>query len=123
MYGNDLKAYTYVCSHCFNPLEKCECDQYPETLIQIDKRMVPVIKELNRKYFRTEGCCEGHVGKFDKMYIFFVKKYKFKVPYPDGFTGNGSYIMADIRGNSENAKKRNKRLLLNKLYDWACELE
>ena len=123
MYGNELKAYSYVCSRCFNPLNKCECEDYPETLIQIDKRMVPIIKNLNKLYYSTEGCCEGHIGRFDKIYIFFTKKYKFKVPYPEGFTGDGSYITADIYGSSENAKKRNKRKLLNLLYEWTCELK
>ena len=123
MYDNGLKEYSYVCSHCFNPLNKCDCEQYPKTLIQIDKRMVPIIKKLNDMFYKTEGCCEGHIGKFDKIYIFFVKKYKFKVPYPERFAGDGSYISADIYGSSENAKKRNKRKLLNNLYDWTCKLE
>ena len=78
MYDNGLKEYSYVCSHCFNPLNKCDCEQYPETLIQIDKRMVPIIKKLNDMFYKTEGCCEGHIGKFDKIYIFFVKNINSK---------------------------------------------
>ena len=123
VYNNDLKTYSYVCPRCFNLLNKCECDQYPEMLIQIDKHMVPIIKKLNDIHYKTEGCCEGHIGKFDKIYIFFVKKYKFKVPLPEGFTGDGSYVSANIYGSSETAKKRNKRKLLNELYDWVCELK
>ena len=72
MYNNELKKYSYVCPRCFNLLNKCECDQYPEMLIQIDKHMVPIIKKLNDIHYKTEGCCEGHIGKFDKIYIFFV---------------------------------------------------
>ena len=65
MYDNNLNVYSYVCSHCFHPLYKSECDQYPENLIQIDKQMVPGIRELNKRFYKTEGCCEGYVGKFD----------------------------------------------------------
>lgn len=43
--------------------------------------------------------------------------------YPKGFTGDGSYITADICGSSKNAKKRNKRKLLNMLYEWTCQLK
>ena len=124
MYGNKLKDYRYVCPLCFNTVEQCECPQYPETLIQLDKRMVPIIRELNRKLYRTTWSCEGHVGHFEKIMIMFQKDYKFKKKsIPKGFEYSGIGISAEITGSSDDAKKRNKRRLLNDLYEWACSLE
>ena len=61
------------------------------------------------------------------MNIIFKKRYNFKLALPNGFTGDGTYIKANIKvnikGSSELSKKINKRKLLNNLYKWACEIE
>lgn len=123
MKKGNLKDYLYVCPNCLNVLKECKCHIYPITLIQIDKNMLPIIRELNKKYFLTEGCCEGHIGANEFIYIIFKKRYNFKLALPNGFTGDGTYIKANIKGSSELSKKINKRKLLNNLYKWACELE
>ena len=123
MHEKNIKNYIYVCPICLGKLEECKCFAFPLTLIQIDKNMLPIIRELNRKFFRTEACCEGHIGSNEFMYIEFVKNYKFKTPLPKGFERIDGYIRANITGRTEQAKKRKKRELLNSLYQWACELE
>lgn len=81
MYNNELKTYKYVCPACINTVDACICEEYPRCLIQIDKNMVPIIKELNYKWYRTNSSCEGHIGKNDQIHISFSKKYKLKKHY------------------------------------------
>ena len=122
MYNSDLKTYKYVCPVCINTVDKCVCQEYPECLVQIDKNMVPIIKELNRKWYRTSGCCEGHIGKHNKMYIFFSGKHKFKNKLSKDFEITPYSIIGTIPGKTENSQKRNKRRMLKELYEWACSL-
>lgn len=121
MHEKILNHFVYVCPRCFNKVKECTCLMYPLTLIQIDKNMLPIIKELNRKYITTEACCEGHLGHNEQMYIQFKKNYKFKSKLPEGIFYENTFLRAKITGKSEQAKKRNKRALLNALYKWACE--
>lgn len=123
MYEKNLKNYVYVCPRCFNKIKECTCDFFPDSLVQLDRNIWPIIKVLNEKWYFTENCCEGHIGANEMMYILFRKTYKIKTPPPKGFEGNGSGLRAKITGSSDQAKKRNKRRLLNSLYEWACELE
>ena len=123
MHEKNLRNYVYVCPYCFNKLEDCTCSRFPESLIQIDRNIWPIIKVLNNKWYFTEHCCEGHIGANESMFISFRKNYKTKLPLPKGFIGDGGYLKAVISGSSEQAKKRNKRKLLNALYAWANLLE
>lgn len=122
--GKNIKQYVYVCPHCFNKVENCECPMLPYELIQIDKNIWPSIKVLNNKWYFTESCCEGHIEDNPKpfIYIMFRKNQKFKT-VPDGFKDLKGCIKAEIIGKSDEAKKRKKRALLKSLYEWACELE
>lgn len=122
MYEKNLRQYVYVCPCCFNKVENCTCAILPFSLLQLDKKIWPVIKLLNEKGYYTEDCCEGHVDAGDKIYISFRKKYKTNIPLPKGFEGDMSVIFAKITGKSTEAKKRKKRQLLNKLYEWADSL-
>ncbi len=123
MYEKNIKQYVYVCLYCFNKPEECTCVALPLKLIQLDKNIWSTIKILNEKGYYTEGCCEGHIGSNETIYIFFRKKYKVTTSLPDGFKGDRSFISAEITGNSVDAKKRKKRQLLNRLYSWAISLE
>ena len=123
MYTKNIKNHVYVCPTCLGKLEECKCQNLPFTLIQIDKHMLPIIQELNRKFYRTTGCCEGHINSFDEIYVEFSKNYKIKTPLPKGFKKIYGGVCAQITGRTEQAKKRKKRELLNSLYKWACELE
>ncbi len=123
MEEKNVKNYLYVCPFCLRILKECTCIAFPERLIQIDRNMLPIIRELNKKCFATETCCEGHIGSNEFMYIEFSQKYRFGKEIPTGFAINGHILQANITGKSEQAKKRKKRQLLNTLYQWACELE
>lgn len=84
-----LKEYAYVCPTCIHEVEDCRCPDYPYYLVQIDRLMVPIIEELNRKGFRTTGCCAGHCSKElafrqSGIYICFEKDYDFDEPFPEG---------------------------------------
>lgn len=121
MYEKNIKNCAYVCPKCFNKPELCTCEMLPETLVQIDKNILPTVQMLNKKWYATEFCCEGHIGTFETVHVAFKHAHKFTLP--KGFDGNSEVVMAKITGQSEQAKKRKKRQLLNSLYEWACALE
>lgn len=123
MNEKNVKIYSYVCPYCFNVPEECSCMCLPWKLIQIDKKILPIIRELNRKCYYTEMCCEGHIGYNEFIYIEFKKQKKFKKELPKDFVYDETYIRALITGKSIEAKKRKKRQLLKNLYEWAVELE
>ena len=123
MYAKNLNHYVYVCPCCFNTPAECTCAILPLALIQVDKQIWPTIKELNRKGYLTESCCEGHVGYNEMIYVLFKKKHKINSTLPKGFEGDATGLRAIITGSSDNGKKRKKRQLLNALYEWACLLE
>ncbi len=78
----------YVCPRCIRPVEDCRCAGYPYYLVQIDKLMVPIIRELNSKGYKTTGCCAGHpkddAFMVSGIYIAFAEDYDFDEPFPDG---------------------------------------
>ena len=60
----------YVCPHCFEQISKCKCEVYPQNLLHIDINLQKPIREINKKGYRTLGCCEGHFDKHDtELYI------------------------------------------------------
>lgn len=68
------KYTDYVCPICWHKLTECTCDFDNNNLIQIDEGMQYAIRELNKKGYRTECCCEGHYMdclKGGDMYITF----------------------------------------------------
>lgn len=78
----------YVCPHCLRTVDDCRCALYPWYLVQIDKLLVPIIRELNSKGYKTTGCCAGHPQdeefKGSGVYIAFAEDYDFDEPFPDG---------------------------------------
>lgn len=84
-----LKDFAYVCPNCIREVEYCKCESYPYYLIQIDRLILPVIRELNENGYKTTGCCAGHLDMEDEfkstgVYICFDKDYDFSEPIPDG---------------------------------------
>lgn len=76
-----------MCPSCLNLIEECECRCYPYYLVQIDRLILPIIKELNSKGYTTTGCCAGHPTedtKFINIHICFDKEYEFDEPFPQG---------------------------------------
>lgn len=119
----NLRTYVYVCPFCINPVEDCTCERYPMKLVQIDRKIWPIIKILNEKWYVTEDCCEGHIDGNAQIHILFARRYRFGVPFPKGFSGGEDFLRANITGATPQAKQRKKRQLLHALYDWACALE
>lgn len=118
-----LRTYVYVCPFCINPIEDCVCEKYPMKLVQIDRKIWPIIKILNEKWYLTQDCCEGHIDGNLRIHISFVRRYHFDVPIPKGFSGGEDFLYADITGKTPQAKQRKKCQLLHALYEWACALE
>ena len=101
---------------------------YPDALIQIDKNIYPIVRELNRKGYITEACCEGHISEKreysnNKIYISFKKTQKFKIPLPKGFAITADTIWGSFGGDTNRAKKIKKTKMLNDLYLWVKNLE
>lgn len=119
-----LDDYCYVCPSCLNAIEECECSLYPYYLVQIDRAILPIIKELNSKGYTTTGCCAGHPTadtKFMNIYICFDKEYDFDEPFPDGSRyaklGHTLSFTAEVSGYQEALVFQQDSL--DKLTDWA----
>lgn len=54
------KGDVLVCPECWNLLEECSCRNLPNRAIQIDGGIYPAVRDLNRKGYKTNFCCEGH---------------------------------------------------------------
>ena len=55
-----LRNKDFVCPYCFNNITKCDCNNYIEYLIRIDRNIQEHIRILNDKGYKTRFCCEGH---------------------------------------------------------------
>ena len=71
--------YTYICPNCLRELNDCRCGEYPEQLVKIDTILLPIIRELNNKLYRTAFSCAGHQPG-DQMYISFQHWYDIDAP-------------------------------------------
>lgn len=81
-----FKDIAYVCPNCLREVEHCQCEYYPYYLVQIDKLILPIIRELNINGYKTTGCCAGHPDKEEllQIYIAFDRDYEFDMPFPAG---------------------------------------
>lgn len=82
-----IQDITYVCPYCIREVHECLCEHYPYFLIQVDTLMVPIIRELNSKGYKTTGCCAGHPEKGEghcNIYVAFDREYDFDEPLPEG---------------------------------------
>jgi hypothetical protein len=86
--------------------------------------MVPIIRELNAKGYKTKWCCAGHPEEEDSshaIYISFAEEYDFDEPFPAG----GKYSKAwhkieyipSVEGYESLVKFQTD--ILYKLQDWA----
>jgi hypothetical protein len=120
-----LKDIAYVCPTCIRSVEDCRCPTYPYYLVQVDKLMVPIIRELNSKGYKTTGCCAGHPEeeefKTTGLYIAFAEEYDFDEPFPEG----GKYSKAKHIISYAPSDEDYKNLvdfqmdILDQLQDWA----
>lgn len=120
-----LSEITYACPHCMYELSSCKCFDYPYYLVQIDKKILPIIRELNQNGYITTGCCALHPRKVNQkspLYIAFDKEYDFGDPFPEG--GKYSVLKHTISyeppaGLSVEELEEFQRTTLDALYDWA----
>lgn len=120
-----LSDIVYVCPSCIRPVEECRCALYPYYLVQIDKLMVPIIRELNEKGYKTTGCCAGHPEQEEfvasGIYIAFAEEYDFDEPFPEGARYSKSrhtlQFIPDVNGYDNLVKFQEETLY--KISDWA----
>ena len=124
-----LSEYSYICPRCFNEVHLCTCKSYPYTLIQIDRLMVPIIKELNLKGYRTTYCCAGHPRYKNLSESFssisFRENYDFYIPFPYGakYSKSNRSIQFEIpKYNDLEALENYQRECIDKLMAWAKAL-
>lgn len=117
-----LADFDYVCPSCLRTVDDCRCEMYPYYLVQIDKLILPIIRELNEKGYKTTGCCAGHPSEgYLNIYICFAEDYDFDEPFPDG--GQYSKVKHGISYMVSSEDCDNlvdcQREILYKLSDWA----
>lgn len=116
--------FSYVCPRCMRELEHCRCKSYPYYLVQIDKLILPIIRELNINGYITTYCCAGHPDIDEPLYIYirFDKEYHFDMPFPEG--GRYSKLWHSISyAPPENMPKEQyaafQKRVIDELTDWA----
>lgn len=119
-----LKDLSYACPRCLREINDCRCAHYPEYLVQIDTLMLPIIRELNSKGYKTTGCCAGHPSEYiESIYINFASDYDFNIPFPEG--GKYSKSMKNLSYRRQNHDKTFSDFqadIINELKEWAESL-
>ncbi len=120
-----LKDIAYVCPRCIREVDDCRCATYPYYLVQVDKLMVPIIRELNSKGYKTTGCCAGHPEedefKTTGLYIAFAEEYDFDEPFPEGGKYSKAKHIISYAPSDEDYKNlvEFQMDILDQLQDWA----
>ena len=115
----------YVCPNCLREVADCRCATYPWYLVQIDKLLVPIIRELNSKGYKTTGCCAGHLKdeefKHVGVYIAFDQDYDFDEPFPEGGKyGKTKHVLSYIPTEEDYADLAGfQKQVISDLEDWA----
>ena len=84
--------------------------------------MLPIIRELNEKGYKTTGCCAGHPSEgYLNIYICFAEDYDFDEPFPDGGRYSKSKHSISYTVSAEDCDNLAdfQRGTLYKLSDWA----
>lgn len=83
-----LADVSYICPHCYHTADVCTCRFYPHYLVQIDTAMVPLVRILNTKGYRTTSCCAGHASQRSaNICVGFDLRYPLEVAQlPEGAT-------------------------------------
>ena len=119
-----LKEFAYVCPFCIREIEDCRCKLYPYYLMQVDRLILPIIRELNMKGYKTTGCCAGHPKENDPtsamVYICFDKAYEFDEPLPEGAVWSKIKNCVEFEPDCSNYEDllHFQKECLDKLSDW-----
>lgn len=121
-----LQDFAYVCPRCFREIDDCRCRSYPYYLVQIDRMILPAVRELNVKGYRTTGCCAGHPEAEPEAFrssgvsISFDRDYDFDEPLPEGATYSKiKHSVSFIPSGNETANLEDfQRKSIWKLDDW-----
>ena len=116
-----------------NELNHCTCHSYPYYTIQIDRLLVPVIKELNEKGYYTSQSCAGHPGYLclvdsQFVYVAFRENYHFAISFPDGskYRKDSNALCFDVPEEGENwnleTLREYQKASIEKLLRWAKKL-
>lgn len=124
-----LSDYAYICPSCLHEIEDCKCPFYPMYLVQIDRAILPIIRTLNWKGYRTQQSCGGHPdrapGEQGSIVVSFDDKYNFEVPFPDGsvFLQEDQSLCFELpKGKTREELELYQANCLKKLQDWANQL-
>lgn len=67
-----------LCLKCFKVYKQktiknnmCKIKDCHGDVVEIDELFIPVIAELNRKGYKTNFCCSGHISEYSSSYIYF----------------------------------------------------
>lgn len=127
-FKRDKSIYeNYVCPSCFNQMDKCTCDVFPNYyLIWIDKGIQEHIKTLNDKGYDTEYSCESHEPK-NIIYITFCKEHGIgnNIPIPEGFKYTKSRCHLEHRYDKKMSMEdfeKEKQKHLDILLEWCRNL-
>lgn len=124
-FKRNLKMYrNYVCPYCFYQINKCICKEYPPyILIQIDEGIQEIIRELNRKGYKTKYSCESHFNYTYNIYIRFYEIYNFN-KMPEGFIKSDDFTLEHIikKTNNEDEFNLEKEKYLFLLKKWVESL-
>ena len=119
--------FTYICPHCFRELDDCRCLVYPYNLVQIDKLLVPIIRNLNQKGYITTSCCSGHLEESHclAIYVAFKEEHDFGSNIPAGAAYSKAERMINYSGldmmNVEERAQYQKECI-EKFTAWADDL-
>lgn len=116
--------FAYVCPRCMREVEHCRCKHYPYYLVQIDKLILPIVRELNANGYITCGCCAGHPATEDFLWIYiaFDKDYHFDMPFPAGgkYSKLGHTILYSPPENMPREEYAAfQERVINELMEWA----
>lgn len=97
-------------------------------VVYIDELILPVIKLLNEKGYRTKHCCSGHIYNENDCYVIFEAYVKELPNIPEGFSltkgEDDCLILSYDFNNKVWSKERYKNILAvnNRLFEWAEKL-
>lgn len=109
----EVFVITYIDKKKFNIYYEVSDIRIKSPLFEVDEFLAPIISIFNKKGYRTEYCCSGHLTNVDfgefstpnaDCYIMFKKHYSILDSLPDGFT------------TEINTNRSNKAVTIRKYY-------